>query len=317
MTSVENFLKDWPADQLNNLAATLNLSLENLNEDEQRQRCMLEISTLYHSPLKIGANRGLQQTKRFITDTLTIAENITRKTLPVGKPHQEENTSQAPDQSVTSAELAPNAEAPPTAELPSKPSSNPPSTFPSKTATIVANEGHQSENLTPPSYETLIKGLAENLDVFDEHSDLSTLEQYICQAVIVEALGKMSPAQRKQFFEQPIDLGVAVSRGNNASSGMAGPTRTLALLGAANLPGLSLYATATTALAFVTHAVGIQLPFAITTGLTATAGFLIGPVGWLAAGTWFTWALTQPAWKKLLPCIILMISVRAESKVER
>jgi hypothetical protein len=64
---------------------------------------------------------------------------------------------------------------------------------------------------------------------------------------------------------------------------------TTAVLGAAQASGGAVYIASTTALGFLTHGVGITLPFAVYTGVTSTIAFVIVPVGWLAAGGCVTW----------------------------
>ncbi len=83
---------------------------------------------------------------------------------------------------------------------------------------------------------------------------------------------------------------------------------TTAVLGAAQASGGAVYIASTTALGFLTHGVGITLPFAVYTGLTSTIAFVIGPVGWLAAGGWAFWKFTGPEWKKLTTAIVYITS---------
>ncbi len=88
-------------------------------------------------------------------------------------------------------------------------------------------------------------------------------------------------------------------------------------LGAANALGFGLYTSATTALGFVTHAVGISLPFTAYTGLSATIAVAIGPPGWLVAGLYAFWKLTSADWKALTPAIIYLIQAREAGRLER
>ena len=174
----------------------------------------------------------------------------------------------------------------------------------------------KQEDTAPPSYEDLVFGLAKNLDVYDESASLETAELYVVHAVIVDALKKMNPKQRVKYFEEQADTGLAMSIGNYADSGLSGPMRAISGLGVANAVGFSIYGASSTALGFVTHAAGISLPFATYTGMSQTIAFLIGPVGWLAAGSWLAFGLTEPSWRKLLPIVIFLINNKAVERIE-
>ena len=177
-------------------------------------------------------------------------------------------------------------------------------------------QSRKQEDTAPPSYEDLVFGLAKNLDVYDESASLETTELYVAHAVIVDALKKMSPKQRVKYFEQQADTGLSTSIGNYADSGLSGPMRAISGLGVANAAGFSIYGASSTALGFVTHAAGISLPFATYTGMSQTIAFLIGPVGWLAAGSWLAFGLTEPSWRKLLPVVIFLINNKAVERIE-
>ena len=180
-----------------------------------------------------------------------------------------------------------------------------------------AKRSVKQEETVPPSYEDLVFGLAKNLNVYDESASLETTELYVSHAVIIDALKKMSPKQRVKYFEEQADMGLATSIGNYADSGLSGPMRAISGLGVANAAGFSIYGASSTALGFVTHAAGISLPFAAYTGMSQTIAVLIGPVGWLAAGSWLAFGLTEPSWKKLLPIVIFLINNKAVERIER
>ncbi|MCX2983396.1 hypothetical protein EYC98_21260 [Halieaceae bacterium IMCC14734] len=166
-----------------------------------------------------------------------------------------------------------------------------------------------------PTYDELIYQAADKLKVNDGRPSLEEAEKYISHAVIIEALTKMSPRERIKFFETQVNLGAVVDKGNNVDGGLKGPISTLAALGAAQAGGFSLYVASTTALGFVTHAVGVTLPFAVYTGMTSTIAFVIGPAGWLAAGTWLAWNATGPEWKKLIPVLLYIIVNRSATEL--
>lgn len=70
----------------------------------------------------------------------------------------------------------------------------------------------------------------------------------------------------------------------------------------------------TTALGFITHAVGMSLPFAAYTTLTSTIAFIIGPAGWLGIGLWGFISLTGADWKKLIPAVLYIAHVNSAKK---
>lgn len=163
-----------------------------------------------------------------------------------------------------------------------------------------------------PSYEELVKGAANKLKVYDGLANIENCESYISHAVMISALTKMTPAQRAQFFQQPIDLPNIAKDAGVGKNSMAGTASTFAALSAAQASGFGIYLASTTALGFATSAVGIALPFAAYTGMTTTIGWIIGPAGWLVAGLWGSWQLTQPEWKKLIPTVLYIINTKSK-----
>lgn len=163
----------------------------------------------------------------------------------------------------------------------------------------------------PPDYINLINGASGKLGVSDKNASIQELELYISHAVIIEALQKMKPRERIEFFNNNIDTEEISKNAGIVGIGMIGPVTTISLLGAAQLSGFGVYLASTTALGFVTNAIGVSLPFAVYTGMTSTIAVVIGPAGWLAAGLWGTWKLLQPEWKKLIPVVLYIASARA------
>ena len=172
------------------------------------------------------------------------------------------------------------------------------------------------EDYPPPSWAELIEGLARALKVHDASAELSENEAYICDKVIALALQKMRPKERRQFFGAGLDVASVVQdappRGN-----LKGPLRAAGALGAANALGFSLYTSAATALSFVTHAVGISLPFAAYAGMSSAIAAVIGPVGWLGVGFYTFYRLTSANWKKLTPAIIYLIQAKEAALLDR
>ena len=162
-----------------------------------------------------------------------------------------------------------------------------------------------------PIYEELVRGAAENLGAYEGMPSLETCELYLSHAVLTKALERMKPSERLAFFSREIDLPKVAGAAGISSNSVAGPATTMAALGAAQASGFGVYLAATTALGFTTNAIGVTLPFAAYTGLSSTIAFVIGPAGWLAAGLWGAWKVTQAEWKTLVPVVLYIASARA------
>lgn len=169
-----------------------------------------------------------------------------------------------------------------------------------------------------PSYDELLLHACKQLKIeVDNNADIDRLEIYLSEGVIVNALEKMKPAERHTFFSESLDAAALFEDTGFHDKSIKGPMRATAILAASNAAGFGLYTSATTALGFATHAVGITLPFAAYTGLTSSIAFVIGPAGWLAAGFWAFMRLTGSEWKKLLPAILYIISINSYQALER
>jgi len=166
-----------------------------------------------------------------------------------------------------------------------------------------------------PLYSDLILALARKLKLNTKSTGVDELELDISYAIIVEALQKMTQSQRRVFFSNTINLGEIFENVDIRSPDLRGPVTTMAALGLAHGSGMSLYLASTTALGFVTHAVGMTLPFAIYSGLGSTIAFIIGPTGWLAVGGWAFIRMTGPEWKKLIPAIMYIMATNSHRRV--
>ena len=182
-----------------------------------------------------------------------------------------------------------------------------------------ASEGERTllrtEKHPIPDWGALVAGLAKRLKVYDPDAPTEVNELYISQDFVVRALGAMTAAQRKAFFDRQVELDSVMTFGALRDKRLAGPTQTVAALGIANTAGFSLYAASSTALGFVTHALGLTLPFAAYTGLSSTIAFVIGPAGWLTAGAYAFWKMTSTNWKELAPAIVYLIYARATRRL--
>ena len=66
---------------------------------------------------------------------------------------------------------------------------------------------------------------------------------------------------------------------------LAGATSIFGALTAAQLSGFSIYLLATTSLATITSVIGVTLPFAAYTMMSTAIAVIIGPAGWIGAGS--------------------------------
>lgn len=126
----------------------------------------------------------------------------------------------------------------------------------------------------------------------------------------------MKPRERLKYFEQQVDISELLRGTRIKAHSFRGPATTFALLGIAQTSGFGIYLASTSALGFLTHAVGVTLPFAVYTGMTSTIAFIIGPPDWLTAGIWGAWKLTQPNWKKLIKALMYIISTNKWRYIE-
>lgn len=160
-----------------------------------------------------------------------------------------------------------------------------------------------------PTYSELVLGLAQKLEVFEPNVNLAQIEKYVIYGVMTNCLQRMTSEQRVRFFEQTVDLSAVLGDGI-IDTGISAPMTTLSALGLASASGSGIYTAAATALGLVTHGLGITLPFAVYAGINSTIGFLLGPVGWLAAGGWLAWRVTGPDWNVLTQVIVYLITER-------
>lgn len=161
------------------------------------------------------------------------------------------------------------------------------------------------------SYEMLVRECCKKLKIErSEATEHVLLEVYLYEKVMILAVAAMTAEQRHMFLTRHVALD-DVSAGFS-QTGVKGAATTLAALGTAQASGFGIYLGATTALGFVSHAVGVTLPFAVYTGMSSTIAFLIGPVGFLAAGAWLGWNLTNPEWTRITRGLLHIIAMRAK-----
>ncbi len=175
--------------------------------------------------------------------------------------------------------------------------------------TVTSDELHET-----PRYDILIVEAAKHLKSYEGEPSLGDCELYLSHAVIISALQRMKPVQRIKFFTQMVPVNELAKTMDVKSTSVRGPATAFVGLGLARLSGFGIYEASTTALGFLTHAVGITLPFAAYTGLTSTIAYVIGPAGWLSAVVWGAWKLTQPEWDKIIRGLIYIVHCNARVK---
>ncbi len=166
-----------------------------------------------------------------------------------------------------------------------------------------------------PTYTELLQDACKHMKVLEEGASLDECELYLSQAVIVAAMASMGPKERASFFDAQIEVADVIDGKHVRGTTYAGPLTTIAALGLAQASGFGVYMAATTALGFVTHAVGVTLPFAVYSGMTSTIAFVIGPAGWLTAGLWGAWLATKPKRQKIVPALLYIIAVNGRTKL--
>lgn len=159
-----------------------------------------------------------------------------------------------------------------------------------------------------PTFEDLLDGACQHLKAFEKDASKAEKEVFLSHAVIIEALQGMKPRERAKFFQTLVDVESIVGDVKLKGQNFFGPMTSAAMMGAAQASGFGVYLASTTALGFVTHAVGITLPFAFYSGLSSSIAFVIGPAGWLSLAAWGSWKLMQPEWKNIVKALIYIIA---------
>jgi hypothetical protein len=160
-------------------------------------------------------------------------------------------------------------------------------------------------------YEYLVREVGNKLKINGANIEpIRALEVYLIEDLFVQAAARMNAQQRHAFLTGQIRLDDFASVFPQTQ--VSGPATTLAALAIAQGSGFGVYLGATTALGFLSHAVGITLPFAIYTGMTSTIAFVIGPFGFLGAGTWLGSRILGPEWPRILRGMLHLIAMKAK-----
>jgi uncharacterized protein YaaW (UPF0174 family) len=161
------------------------------------------------------------------------------------------------------------------------------------------------------SYEYLVREVCNKLDIHDANVEpIRDLEMYLIEDLFVKTAAQMNARQRHAFLTTQVQLSDFATV--FPQTRVSGPATTLAALAFAQGSGFGIYLGATTALGFLSHAVGLTLPFAIYTGMTSTIAFLIGPFGFLGAGALLGFRILGPEWPRILRGVLHLIAMRAK-----
>jgi hypothetical protein len=161
------------------------------------------------------------------------------------------------------------------------------------------------------SYEFLIREVARRLKIDRAQVDgVRALEFYVVEDLFLRAGAHMDARQRHTLLTSEIRL----DRFANAfpETAYLPPATTLAALAVAQGSGFGVYLGATTALGFLSQAVGVGLPFSAYTGLTSTIAFLIGPFGFFGAGAWLGLKMLGPEWPRILRGVLHLMAMKAK-----
>jgi hypothetical protein len=161
------------------------------------------------------------------------------------------------------------------------------------------------------SYEYLLREACKTMKIDGSNIEpILTLEVYLIEDLFVKATAQMTAQQRHSFLTTQIQLDDFATV--FPETRVSGPATTLAALAIAQGSGFGVYLGATTALGFLSHAVGVTLPFAIYTGMTSTIAFLVGPFGFLGAGAWLGFQILGPEWPRILRGVLHLIAMKAK-----
>jgi uncharacterized protein YaaW (UPF0174 family) len=160
------------------------------------------------------------------------------------------------------------------------------------------------------SYEEVVADVAVRLGAArpSPGAAAATVERVAIAAALEHMLSNASPSQRTAILAE-------LARSQTSSS-TALATATGAVV-VANLTGFGLYMAASSALAAVTGAIGLTLPFAIYTGMSSVLATVAGPVGWAVLAAWAVVRLGSADHKKTIPGVIAIAAVRARLIAER
>jgi uncharacterized protein YaaW (UPF0174 family) len=160
------------------------------------------------------------------------------------------------------------------------------------------------------SYGEVVRDVASKVGASLPKSAASVYEaeRAVLEAAFRKVLEQASPEQQRAILND-------IARADRGSvTGLGVTTVTLA---AAHLSGFALYTAASATLGAITGAVGITLPFATYMGLSSFLATITGPAGWAALAGWAIFKLGGVDYKKTIPAVVLIGTVRTRLIAER
>ena len=158
-------------------------------------------------------------------------------------------------------------------------------------------------------YRELARSVASTLRIKPQPGEQAdTLEARIVTSISARISRQLSDEDKAKIFEElkkdPRFKKVDRSAIPALASGAAA-------LAGAQVSGFGIYLGATTALGFLSGALGIALPFAAYTALTSSIAVIIGPVGWVALGVGALYQLGKPSKKRSIGAVLGVAAARA------
>lgn len=168
------------------------------------------------------------------------------------------------------------------------------------------------------AYDEVVNDVAARLKVPQAAESDATWERerQILTAAFDRLLAEASPEQREAILAELASQQQAELASQQQGSALGLGAGTAAMV-VANLSGFALYTAASTTLAAITGAVGLTLPFATYMGLSSVIATVTGPVGWAALAVWAVASLGGANYKKTVPAVILVGTVRSRLIAER
>ncbi len=162
-----------------------------------------------------------------------------------------------------------------------------------------------------PAYSSVVKQVADKLDIPYSGVETKTLEVRIARHVFQTVWEKMTPEQKE---EMEAELRREAQKSDKGRV-LAGSASLFTALTAAKVSGFGIYLLASTSLSALTGTLGLTLPFAAYTTMSGAIATILGPVGWIGAGLFVIWKLTGPNYRRLIPAILYVSMLRSEQEL--
>ena len=162
----------------------------------------------------------------------------------------------------------------------------------------------------PISYEEIVHDVADKLDVpYQEDSPISTIEDDILLAVMINAWPKMTEQEREEL-SSITDVKVDIPCYIPSSVPF------IALQAAIRMGGFASYQIAVIiANAVAKTILGHGLRIATNAALTRSLAIFTGPIGWVISGIWTAIDIAGPAYRVTIPCVLQLAMLRHKYSV--